>query len=53
MLLHSYRIALILSCLADREKIRVVAKISDEICKVLPFGSDGRENIQQPVQLNK
>ena len=36
MLLYSYKIALILPCLADPEKIRVAAKISDEIRRVLP-----------------
>ncbi len=37
MLLHSYKIARILPCLADPEKIRVVAELSDEIHEVFPY----------------
>src|SRR4030043_2136226 len=37
MLLHSYKITRILPCLADPEKIRVVAELSDEIHEVFPF----------------
>ena len=37
MLLHSYQITRILPCLADPEKIRVVAELSDEIHEVFPF----------------
>src|SRR4030065_1023059 len=37
MLLHSYKIARILPCMADPEKIRVIAEISDEIHEVFPY----------------
>ena len=37
MLLQSYRITRILPCLADPEKIRVIAELSDEIHEVFPF----------------
>ncbi len=37
MLLHSYKITRTLPCLADPEKIRVIAEISDEIHEVFPF----------------
>src|SRR4030043_846884 len=37
MLLHSYKITRTLPCLADPEKIRVVAELSDEIHEVFPF----------------
>ena len=37
MLLHSYQITRILPCLADPEKIRVIAEISGEIHKVFPY----------------
>jgi ArsR family metal-binding transcriptional regulator len=37
MLLHSYQITRILPCLADPEKIRVIAEISDEIHEVFPY----------------
>jgi ArsR family metal-binding transcriptional regulator len=37
MLLHSYKIARILPCLADPEKIRVVAELSDEIHEAFPY----------------
>jgi ArsR family metal-binding transcriptional regulator len=37
MLLHSYKITRILPCLADPEKIRVIAEISDEIHEVFPY----------------
>jgi len=37
MLLQSYKITRILPCLADPEKIRVIAEISDEIHEVFPY----------------
>jgi ArsR family metal-binding transcriptional regulator len=37
MLLHSYKITRILPCLADPEKIRVIAEISNEIHDVFPY----------------
>jgi ArsR family metal-binding transcriptional regulator len=37
MLLQSYSITRILPCLADPEKIRVIAEISDEIHEVFPY----------------
>jgi ArsR family metal-binding transcriptional regulator len=37
MLLHSYRITRILPCIADPEKIRVIAEVSDEIHEVFPY----------------
>jgi ArsR family metal-binding transcriptional regulator len=37
MLLHSYRITRILPCLADPEKIRVVAEVSGEIYNAFPY----------------
>jgi ArsR family metal-binding transcriptional regulator len=37
MLLHSYKITRILPCLADPEKIRVIAELSDEIQEVFPY----------------
>lgn len=37
MLLHSYKITRILPCIADPEKIRVIAEISDEIHEVFPY----------------
>jgi ArsR family metal-binding transcriptional regulator len=37
MLLHSYRITRVLPCIADPEKIRVIAEISDEIHEVFPY----------------
>jgi ArsR family metal-binding transcriptional regulator len=37
MLLHSYKITRVLPCLADPEKIRVIAEISNEIHKVFPY----------------
>ena len=37
MLLHSYEITRTLPCLADPEKIRVIAEISDEIHEVFPY----------------
>jgi ArsR family metal-binding transcriptional regulator len=37
MLLDSYKITRILPCLADPEKIRVIAEISDEIHEVFPY----------------
>jgi ArsR family metal-binding transcriptional regulator len=37
MLLQSYRITRILPCLADPEKIRVIAELSSEIQEVLPY----------------
>src|SRR4030043_1962445 len=37
MLLHSYKITRTLPCLADPEKIRVIAELSDEIHEVLPY----------------
>jgi len=37
MLLHSYKIIRILPCLADPEKIRVIAEISGEIHEVFPY----------------
>lgn len=37
MLLSSYNITRILPCLADPEKIRVIAEISDEIQEVFPY----------------
>jgi len=37
MLLSSYNITRILPCLADPEKIRVIAEISDEIHEVFPY----------------
>jgi ArsR family metal-binding transcriptional regulator len=37
MLLNSYKIARVLPCLADPEKIRVVAELSDEIQEVFPY----------------
>jgi ArsR family metal-binding transcriptional regulator len=37
MFLHSYKITRTLPCLADPEKIRVIAEISDEIHEVFPY----------------
>jgi ArsR family metal-binding transcriptional regulator len=37
MMLHSYIITRVLPCLADPEKIRVIAEISDEIHEVFPY----------------
>jgi DNA phosphorothioation-dependent restriction protein DptG len=37
MLLNSYKISRILPCLADPEKIRLVAEVSDEIQEVFPY----------------
>jgi ArsR family metal-binding transcriptional regulator len=37
MLLHSYKITRILPCLADPEKIRVIAEVPDEIHGVFPY----------------
>lgn len=37
MLLHSYKITRILPCLADPEKIRAIAEVSDEINEVFPY----------------
>ena len=37
MFLKSYKIARVLPCLADPEKIRVIAEISDEIHEVFPY----------------
>jgi ArsR family metal-binding transcriptional regulator len=37
MLLHTYKITRTLPCLADPEKIRVIAEISDEIHDVFPY----------------
>jgi ArsR family metal-binding transcriptional regulator len=37
MLLNSYKISRVLPCLADPEKIRVIAEISDEIHEVFPY----------------
>ena len=37
MLLNSYKITRTLPCLADPEKIRVIAEISDEIHEVFPY----------------
>jgi ArsR family metal-binding transcriptional regulator len=37
LLLHSYSITRILPCLADPEKIRVIAEVSDEIHEVFPY----------------
>ncbi len=36
MLLNSYKITRILPCIADPEKIRVIAEVSDEIQEVFP-----------------
>jgi len=37
MLLHSYKIARTLPCLADPMKIRVIAEVSEEIQEVFPY----------------
>ena len=37
MLLGSYRITRILPCIADPEKIRVIAEVSDQIHEVFPY----------------
>jgi len=37
MLLQSYKISRILPCIADPEKIRVIAEVSDEIQEVFPY----------------
>src|SRR5512143_4344267 len=37
MLLRSYKITRVLPCLADPEKIRAIAEISDEIHQVFPY----------------
>jgi ArsR family metal-binding transcriptional regulator len=37
MLLHAYKITRVLPCLADPEKIRVIAEILDEIHEVFPY----------------
>jgi ArsR family metal-binding transcriptional regulator len=37
MLLESHKIIRILPCLADPEKIRVIAEVSGEIHKVFPY----------------
>ncbi len=37
MLLGSYKITRILPCIADPEKIRVIAEVSDEIHEVFPY----------------
>jgi len=37
MLLHSYQITRVLPCLADPEKIRVIAEVSGEIYEAFPY----------------
>jgi ArsR family metal-binding transcriptional regulator len=37
LLLNSYKITRILPCIADPEKIRVIAEVSDEIYEVFPY----------------
>ena len=37
MVLHSYQITRVLPCLADPEKIRVIAEVSGEIYEVFPY----------------
>jgi ArsR family metal-binding transcriptional regulator len=37
MLLNSYKITRILPCIADPEKIRVIAEVSDEIHEIFPY----------------
>jgi len=37
MLLHSCKITRILPCIADPEKIRVIAEVSDEIHEIFPY----------------
>ena len=37
MLLNSYKISRILPCIADPEKIRVIAELSDEIHEIFPY----------------
>jgi len=37
MLLNSYKITRILPCIADPEKIRVIAEVSDQIHEVFPY----------------
>jgi ArsR family metal-binding transcriptional regulator len=37
MLLHSYKITRILPCIADPEKIRVIAEVSGEIHEIFPY----------------
>ena len=37
MLLNSYKITRILPCIADPEKIRVIAELSDEIHEIFPY----------------
>ena len=37
MLLNSYKITRVLPCIADPEKIRVIAEVSDEIHEVFPY----------------
>ena len=37
MLLHSYKITRTLPCLADPEKIRIIAELSNEIHEVFPY----------------
>jgi ArsR family metal-binding transcriptional regulator len=37
MLLNSYKISRILPCLADPEKIRVIAEVSGEIYETFPY----------------
>lgn len=37
MLLHSYKITRVLPCLADPEKIRIIAEIPDAIPEVFPY----------------
>ena len=37
MLLNSYKIARVLPCLADPEKIRIIAELSNEIHEVFPY----------------
>jgi len=37
MLLNSYKITRIFPCIADPEKIRVIAELSDEVQEVFPY----------------
>ena len=53
MLLHSYKIARILPGPADPEKIRGSQRYRMKFAGGFPLGSDGRENLQQLVRLNK
>lgn len=43
MLLRSYKITRVLPCLADPEKIRVIAELSDEIHEVFPYLNAARK----------